>query len=115
MSSPNPNDSIDIGASSTAPIAIDESTADKGTEQVDEARVSSQEHQITDSKRQKRKSLAVWENVSEVMENGKRVVKCNHCQKLSICKGGPTTTYKRHIDTCTSRKAKISGQGNGGI
>ncbi|KAF5193645.1 hypothetical protein FRX31_016768, partial [Thalictrum thalictroides] len=72
MSTPNPDDSVDVGASSTTLITIDESTADKEVEQIDEVTVPSEENQITGSEtnRQKRKFSTVWEDVIDVMENG---------------------------------------------
>ncbi|PIA43528.1 hypothetical protein AQUCO_01900132v1 [Aquilegia coerulea] len=65
-------------------------------------------------KTKRSKTSPVWKDVEEVLVNGVRKVKCKHChQDFKVCKGNPTTTYKRHIDTCTSRKASISGKGTG--
>ena len=94
MSTPNANESTDIGASATAPIGIDEEI-----EQVDEVEVQAELNEdISDKKRQKRKTSAVWDDVTETVEKGVKVVRCNHCNaKLAISKGAPTTSYKRHI------------------
>ncbi|KAF5205198.1 hypothetical protein FRX31_005215 [Thalictrum thalictroides] len=109
MSSPNPELSVNLGGSSTTPIGVYDSATNNPVEQVEE--VAPSEENVS-SKRQKRS--AVWNDVTETEVNGKTVVKCNHCNvKLTLSKGAPTTSFKRHIEPCVVRKAKISGKGSG--
>lgn len=63
------------------------------------------------SKRSKKASW-VWEHLEAAGQvDGKKKVKCKHCnQLLTVAKSKSTTSYHRHLNTCSRYKTKLRTQ-----
>nr|KAJ0193893.1 hypothetical protein LSAT_V11C800400750 [Lactuca sativa] len=62
--------------------------------------------------RKRKKTSKVWDDfVVVTLRDGKKKAECKHCEsRLAITGSGPTSSYKRHLNSCTPHKQSLKNQ-----
>nr|KAJ0195371.1 hypothetical protein LSAT_V11C700378870 [Lactuca sativa] len=62
--------------------------------------------------RKRKKTSKVWDDfVVVTLRDGKKKAKCKHCKsRLAIIGSGPTSSYKRHLNSCIPHKQSLKNQ-----
>lgn len=62
--------------------------------------------------RKRKKTSKVWDDfVVVTLRDGKKKAECKHCKsRLAITGSGPTSSYKRHLNSCIPHKQSLKNQ-----